>query len=147
MTKDVLISIKGLQYEISPDGAIEMIASGDYYFRNGKHYVLYDEVLEEQDGGNGIAKSTIKISDGHMELVKKGSSDVHMVFEKEKKNLTYYNTPFGSLAIGIYTTDFFIEEKEDSIHVKLEYDLEVNNSFVSSCEITIKITSKGDKVF
>ena len=29
---------------------------------------------------------------------------VHMIFEKGKKNLTYYYTPFGSIQIGIDAT-------------------------------------------
>jgi len=147
MTKDVLVSVKGLQYQVSPDEAMEMIASGEYYFRNDKHYVLYEEIMEDNDGDNGISKNTLKVSENIVELIKKGGSDVHMVFEKDKKNLTYYNTPFGSLLIGIFTTSIEVKEETDSLQVKLEYDLEINNSFVSSCDINIKVKSKEQKVF
>ena len=34
-----------------------------------------------------------------MELTKKGAVNVHMIFEKNKKNITYYNTPYGSLLV------------------------------------------------
>ncbi|MFQ7714384.1 MAG: hypothetical protein ACLRI8_08605 [Agathobacter rectalis] len=40
MTKDVVVSLKGLQ--LAPDqqsDAVEVIA-GEYYIRNNKHYVL-----------------------------------------------------------------------------------------------------------
>ena len=38
MTKDVLLSIKGLQIgENEQNDTIEVISPGDYYFRNGKH--------------------------------------------------------------------------------------------------------------
>lgn len=39
MTKDVLLSIKGLQIgENEQNDTIEVISPGDYYFRNGKHF-------------------------------------------------------------------------------------------------------------
>ena len=51
MTKDVLITISGLQ--IADDTSaqpVEVITSGEYYCRNGKHYILYDEVMEGFQG-------------------------------------------------------------------------------------------------
>ena len=41
MTKDVLLSIKGLQIgENEQNDTIEVISPGDYYFRNGKHFFM-----------------------------------------------------------------------------------------------------------
>ena len=45
MTKDVVVSLKGLQ--LAPDqqsDAVEVIAPGEYYIRNNKHYVLFEEI-------------------------------------------------------------------------------------------------------
>ena len=36
-----------------------------------------------------------------------------MIFEKGKKNLTYYYTPFGSIQIGIDATSIEVKETED----------------------------------
>ena len=47
MTKDVLVTISGLLS--SPDDSedtIEVTTAGQYYFKNGKHYILYDEIGE-----------------------------------------------------------------------------------------------------
>lgn len=145
MTKDVLISIKGLQFETGNDEPVEMIASGEYYFRNGKHYVLYEEISGEEEGQGEICKNTLKFSDDQVELVKKGASNVHMMFQEEEKTLTYYGTPFGQLMISIFTNKIKITHKEEAIEMKLEYDLEINQSYVSDCEITILIMSKDSK--
>ena len=105
MTKEVLISISGLQ--VSPESetdTVEMIAPGEYYFRNNKHYLVYNEVEEGQTEPS--TKNVIKFSNDYMEVIKKGPMSVHMVFEKDKKNISYYNTPFGSLLIGIEAKDF-----------------------------------------
>lgn len=49
MTKEVLIHMKGLQtlggLEESEE-PVEMMTVGEYYFRNGAHYLLYEENME-----------------------------------------------------------------------------------------------------
>ena len=142
MTKDILISIKGLQFESGNDEAVEMIAPGEYYLRNGKHYVLYEEMAEGMDGSHDISKNTLKISKDTVEIMKKGGSNVHLIFQENQKNMTYYTTPFGQLLISIFTNHITIKEKEEVIEVKLRYDLEINQSYVSDCEITIYVMAK-----
>ena len=50
MTKDVLITISGIQMMDEEDSDVEMIVRGDYYQKNGKHYILYEEVMEGFEG-------------------------------------------------------------------------------------------------
>ncbi|MBS5931364.1 MAG: DUF1934 domain-containing protein [Clostridiales bacterium] len=139
MTKDVLVAIAGLQYELESEEPIEVITAGQYFCKNEKHYVLYDEILDER---NEVCKNRIKIGTDMIEILKSGASNVHMVFELGKKNLTYYNTPFGSLLIGIDTTKIVCSESEEAIELNIEYGLEVNYSHVSDCSITVKVTPK-----
>lgn len=139
MKKNVLVSISGLQYEIDKDEAVEVISAGDYYFRNGKHYVLYEESLEDIEG---TSKCTIKIAEKQIDIIKNGANNVHMVFEENKKNSTLYNTPYGDLQVGIYTTLIKVTEEEDRIVVDIEYSLDINYAHVSDCQIQLKITSK-----
>lgn len=141
MTKDVLITISGLQF-MDEEGAepVEVITAGEYYYRNGKHYILYDEVME---GFEGTTKNRIKIGENVMDISKKGVSNVHMSFEKNKKNLTSYQTPFGNLLIGIEARQLHIAEEEDVIDIKVEYDLEVNYEHLAECSLTISVHSKG----
>lgn len=41
-----------------------------------------------------------------------------MMFEKDKKNVTYYYTPYGNLLIGIDATKVQVEETEHNLSVK-----------------------------
>ena len=43
LTKDIRVSVSGIQFEIEPEEPVELITFGDYYHKNGKHYILYDE--------------------------------------------------------------------------------------------------------
>jgi uncharacterized beta-barrel protein YwiB (DUF1934 family) len=135
MTKDVLLSITGLQF--SPDqesNSVEVISPGEYYYRNGRHFFLYDEVTE---GFDQVTKNIVKVSPDYMELTKKGVVNVHMVFEKNQKNVTYYYTPFGSLLMGIDAKKIDVQEAEDSIQVDVEYGLELNYEHIANCRIRI----------
>ena len=143
MTKDVLLSIRGLQFvsqeeeEVEP---VEVITAGDYY----KHYILYDEVME---GFDGNTRNIIKLTDDSLDITKKGVSNVHMVFEKNKKNVSYYNTPFGSLLIGIDAKSVDIAETESDIDVNIKYNLEVNYEHLADCSIRMHIKSKEARDF
>lgn len=144
MTKDVLVTISGLQFMDEDSDSVELITSGSYYKRNGKHYVLYDEV---QEGFEGVTKNTVKIAPDMMDITKKGVTNVHMMFEKNKKNVSYYYTPFGSLLVGIDAKNVDVTESEDNIDIKVKYNLEMNYEHLAECEITMNIRSKNTKDF
>lgn len=144
MTKEVLLTIKGLQMAPEEEAdTVEMLAPGEYYFRNDKHFVLYDEVAE---GQSEVTKNIVKFRQDYMEITKKGAASVHMIFEKNKKNVTYYYTPYGNLLIGIDAQKIQVEEQEDLISVKVAYSLEINCEHIANCNITIKVNPKGAKV-
>lgn len=136
MTRDVLISISGAQVFDGDQEQVEMIIPGDYFIKNGKHYILYDEVSE---GMEGVIKNTIKVHSGSMDIIKKGSSSTHMVFERNKKNITSYATPVGNLVIGISTNQILVEEKEDLLQISVEYSLDINYDHVSECSIMVAV--------
>ena len=79
MEKEVLIHVKGLHMMDTPEGdePIEIVVPGEYYFRNGSHYLRYEEMLE--DHGDPTV-NYIKISSRGMEVRKKGQVITHMVF-------------------------------------------------------------------
>ena len=83
MTKEVMISIRGIQFDNGQDGEkIESIQMGEYYLKNNTHYILFDEVIE---GMEEPVKSMIKFKKGEMHLNKKGPINVTMDFWKIKK--------------------------------------------------------------
>ena len=135
MTKDVLITISGLQFEVDTENVLEIVSRGEYYFRNGKHFLIYEEISEEEQQ---VSKCVLKVSENVVELTKKGSTNVHLLFEKNKSNMTYYNTPFGELILGVATRDIDLFVSEDSLDLRLNYTLDMNYQHVSECELTVK---------
>lgn len=145
MTKDVLVSVSGMQFGNIPDSdKIEIITSGNYYKKNNKHYVLYDEVFENP---NGIIKNVAKFDDNSFNLIKSGMTNVNMVFEENKKNMTNYITPYGTLMVGIDANKVDIQETEDNIDINIDYALEINYEHYADCKIKMNITAKGSEGF
>lgn len=136
MTEKVLVSINGLQFEDNDSDAIEVIHVGKYSELNGKCYIKYDELVE---GESNITKNLIKFSEGNVEVTRKGPFGAHMSFVENQKTMTYYNTPYGSLFLGIFSRSIDIIRQENVIKVLIDYSLEVNYENVSDCKVTIQI--------
>ena len=150
MKKDVLVSISGMHMGIladqeDEDDEIEVVTPASYYCRNGKHYIIYDEVVE---GMAGTIKNKIKITgDSVLEIMKSGLSNTHMVFEKNRKNQTFYRTPYGQMLIGVNTKNMEVSVDDDKIRVSLDYELDVNHEPLADCRIKMNIMSKNDPDF
>ena len=154
MTKDVLVSISGKHIDImngmaqeyaGEDDGIEVVTPASYYLRNGKHYIIYDKVVE---GMAGAIRNKIKITGTDVvEIMRSGLSSSHMVFEKNKKNLTYYRTPFGQMLVGVNTRNMEINVGENKINVLVDYELDVNHEPMADCKIKMNIMSKNNGDF
>ena len=86
MDKDVFVTIKGIHTANNESDDTEILIPGEYYYRNNKHFICYEEVSES----NGErSRSVMKISDNMVELIKRGSGSSHLIFEKDKKIILY----------------------------------------------------------
>ena len=150
MTKDILLKIQGMHFgeqigeekDLEEEEPIEVITAGNYYNKNGKHYIKYEEIME---GEKENTSSLIKIQGDTLEVTKKGLNNVHMIFQKNKKNMSYYNMPFGNLLVGIEASQVEVKEEKDCIRVDVDYSLEVNYEHLADCSIHIDVCSKDQK--
>ena len=70
-----------------------------------------------------------------------------MIFEKNKKNLSYYRTPYGQLLIGVNTRNMEISYEEDKIDIRVDYELDVNHAPLADCSVKMNIMSKDSGEF
>lgn len=144
MTKEVLIHMKSIQTIEGQQGEepLELITAGEYYYRNHTHFLLYDEMME---GFTEPTHNMVKIRPGLMEVRKRGVVNVHMIFEKDKKNIALYQTPLGTLEMEIAATRVMMAEAEQWLEIQAEYALGMNGSAVADCVMQIRVTPKGNK--
>lgn len=149
MTKEVFIRIVGLQtpvdnMEVEDNEPIEVVHTGTYYFKNGKHYLFYEEAAE---GFPGVTKAQIRWQkDGILEVIKKGISNSHMIFENNQRHTCDYQTPLGNLDLGILTKRISGKEEEEVLEIAAEYNMDVEWEPVAKCMIKIHVQPRNAEI-
>lgn len=146
MTKEVLITIQGLQFDVEAQtdeelDKIESIYPGEYYNRGGAHYIMYEEIMEEEETS---LKNMIKLREKEFILTKKGIINVQMVFSEGKKTMTSYVTPFGNIMIALDTSSIAVEENENELKIHIDYGLEANYQYIADCHITVTVSARKE---
>jgi len=142
MTKDILLTISGLQFDaVNTEGdaanePIEVVTPASYYKKDGKHFILYDEM---EEGMADITKNEIKISPDSVVVTKTGLVNAIITFEEKRKTTTVYETPYGRFMLGITSGKISQTESEDHIHVDLEYMLDVNYQPLAACNLRLDV--------
>lgn len=142
MTRDVLLTISGMQIAIEDtdsDDKIEVMTTASYYKRNGKHYVLYEELQEDSQ----VVKNKIKFSPEAVEVHKSGAVNTNLLFTPNKKSAAYYETPFGTFSMGISANEIHMKEERERIHLNMDYILDVNYVPLASCTLNMDIVPIG----
>lgn len=135
MKKNVVITLSGLQRAVSEDEPVEVISAGTYMRKEDVHYLSYEEA--DEDGK--ITKNRIKITPDSLEMTKQGGITTRMIFVKGQKQYACYETPFGDMTLGMTTKSLGVTEEEDGLLAELLYDLEVNGTHMSECELNIQV--------
>ena len=100
-----------------------------------KKYIRYTEVDEE----GHETKNRLVIDASEIHLKKSGQNVFDMRFAKEVESAGIYETPYGSFATVITTTEIVWEETDTEIQVALDYSLEMQNAHVADCHMDIRI--------
>lgn len=143
MTENVLVTIKGLQFDTADKDVIEVINIGHFSQINDKIYVKYDEM---SDSEIMLTSSLIKVGKNSVEIIKKGPVSTHMLFTVNEKTMAFYNTSFGSMYLGLITRNVEIDKKEDAISIWIDYFLEINYEQISECKVEICIKPQDKEV-
>lgn len=143
MTKEVELIIKGFQkYADHEDADLKTETTGEYFYRNQCHYVLYEEQTE---GFTQPVKSMLKLRKDQLEIVRRGLINTSMVFDRNRKTMTPYQTPFGEFVLGIHTKSMRVLESETQILVEVRYSLEADDVHMADCRIKIEIKQKAEE--
>ena len=135
MKKNVVITVRGLQRQVDEDEPVEVISAGTYLRKDDTHYLSYEEA--DEDGK--LTKNRIKVTSSSVEMTKQGGITTQMIFVEGQKHYACYDTPFGELTLGMTTKSVTVTEENNQISVALRYDLEINDTHMSECELDIEV--------
>lgn len=145
MTKDIILTISGL-HKTDEEAAdpIEIITPGQYFWKNGKHYVIYDEIME---GLEHPVKSTLKFTEDQVELLRSGQAATRMTFQENQEHHVIYQTPMGALSISLYTEKIEAELLEEQMNLEIYYSLKTAGAVLSESALRINVCPKELKTF
>jgi uncharacterized beta-barrel protein YwiB (DUF1934 family) len=134
MNKNVIMKILGEQTENGKTNRLELITEGRYYDRDGALCLEYQE--SEISGMEGVT-TTISVQGKMVSLIRRGQANSHMVFEPGKKCIHQYDTPMGTMEMGIYPLRVDVDLGEEEGRVGLSYQLDIDGRFTSSNSISV----------
>lgn len=126
MTDNVIISIKGKQLyaEGGPD-EMELVTAGVLRREGeGRYTISYQET--ELTGLEGTT-TVVQVDGGRVTLLREGSINSQMVFEEGERHLSMYETPYGSLSIGILTRRMRSTLGEAGGDLEIDYAIEIDH--------------------
>ena len=136
MDKNVIISLKGIQNGDGND-PIELVTVGKYHYKDNKHFITYEE--SEMTGMKGTT-TTLTVEGDKVTLMRTGSNNTQLIFEKGQRHVNCYETPYGSLSVGVRANNVQVSLGEEGGEISAKYELEVNNSVAGFNDFYMKFT-------
>lgn len=134
MTEKVQLTLTGCQRDdAGGETSSELKAVAEYSFRNGSHFILYEETAE----GGIVSKNILKLRGGVLELTKKGAVNTRMVFQEGTAHRTDYATPWGCLKLDVLTHSVTHSFRDNTRRIQAEYTLLSEGTPLSRCTIAI----------
>ncbi|MDO4260759.1 MAG: DUF1934 domain-containing protein [Eubacteriales bacterium] len=134
MTKEVMVTLSGLQLGDGENEVIETVHIGEYYEKDGTHYLFFDELIE---GNARPVRNMLKIAPQKLEVRKRGPVSAELVFEEGAVNETAYSIPYGSFLVAVRTTGVRLSVEEEKVELNASYELIVNGEHCSDCDIRV----------
>ena len=143
MKKDVVISLTGVQrYEEMPPDVIELVTQGQLHEEDGVLVLSYEE--SELTGLEGT-RTTLRIERERVTMLREGELNTQMIFEEGQRHLSLYETPYGTMSIGVRTWSLFIEMDASGGKVEMDYAVEVECSIAGRNTFRIQVREVSSK--
>lgn len=125
MEKDVIISIHGMQsYSDTEPDSMELVTEGRLESQNGTLRLSYEEsILTGMDGTTTV----FQVEPERVTLLRIGNVSSEMVFEEGRRHTSLYNTPYGSMEIGVLARRLRSTLAPDGGKLEIDYDIEINH--------------------
>lgn len=137
MKKDVYISISGSQDYDGDKDKMEMTTAGRFYDKDGKFYISY---TENEMSGMDKCSTTLKISpDGTVSMMRHGSTNTHMIFEKDRCHIGHYETPYGDFTISVTANNVNVNIDENGGNIDIDYIMDINNVARSRNSLSLSV--------
>ncbi len=135
MKKDILITINDSHTAEGNTDSYEMTTRGTFEGYDFNYVVEYDEQYDELAGCHTI----MTVKDGKcVTIVRSGSYPSELTIERGKRHNCQYNTPYGSMLIGIVAQKVKSKVKDGTGTLELKYTIDFYGGVASENSLKIK---------
>ena len=136
MNKKAVITVKS---NISvEEESIEVMTPGVFTVLKNGFKAEYEETkLSGMEG----TKTTMIINKDSFELMRCGSTETHMIFDRNNQSMSLYKTPYGNMTVTIDTKQLKIDVDEDGGNIHIVYTLliECQQKIETDLNVDIKV--------
>ena len=134
MSRSVNINVKSKQDDGVDEEEIVTKNSGELYQKDDTYYLKYKENSEGLEG----VKTTLKIKEGKLTLIRQGKVRTIQKFEPETRTEFDYNTPYGTMKLALEVEKWNLDINQGSGRIHLEYAVYSQEGLVSNNQLIIK---------
>lgn len=125
MKENVILSIVGKQfYKDMPPDEMELVTAGILEYKGNGYTITYQE--SELTGLEGTT-TVLRVEGETITLLRQGSLNTQMIFEEGKRHVALYETPHGSMSMGICTRSMKHSLGASGGDLEIDYAIEINN--------------------
>ena len=143
MDDNYLITVVGTQTVNGDSDSIEVITTGSCAEHNGRLTVTYPEFDEENP--NDVTDTTVTLEDGRLTIERRGKMSSRLILEQGVRHQCLYETPVGSMMIGIFTDRIESRFDEHGGEIRASYQLDFNHNAVSYNQFQITVKENRDQ--
>lgn len=133
MKKKAIISVSSKQSNEEP---IEIVTPGSFYKKNDFYYAVYKET--ELSGMEGTT-TTLKMKQDKFSLIRMGSTSTKMDFDENRKNVSMYKTPYGTIELEIKTNNLNVNVNKEGGDILINYGIGTAGQALKNTELKVKI--------
>lgn len=137
MEQNVIISIQGTQLNEDGEETVEFVTDGWMEDDGAEGYrVSYEET--ELTGMTGTV-TTFCVQPGRIAMLRTGTLNSEMVFEEGQKHVSLYETPYGSLTIGVLAKRVRAGLDSQGGDMDIRYEVELDNTLIGENTFLIRV--------
>ncbi len=130
------INIKGKQFYEEDKGEVTLSTTGSYREQGDVRFIAYKEY--EEDDASRFHTAVLKVEPGKVTIIRSGSSS-RLILEEGQRHLCLYDTGFGTMAVGLFTSELNAQLGEAGGSLEIKYTLDIDSNLSSRNELRIEV--------
>lgn len=118
---------------------------GEVIARQSQLYIRYEEPGQGPQGEDAPVRTTVKISDGELKLIRHGGIESEQTFQTGRRLPGFYRSPYTQFNLSTDTRELEITRNGRTLEVSWNYDLYVYEDLSGKFAISLHIQEEPNK--